>query len=175
MKGGTYHNTVNLVGNFPDLEARKSRIRIRIRKAVLGIRGSGSVPKYNTGSKMWSGTYHNSTTLVGYVPDLEARKEQDTDPEGSVRNPRIRICTKRIHNISVADPGCLYRIPDPQHWKYDVEGEPTTTPRPLLGMSLISRPKKSMIQIRFRKAVLGIHGSGSVPNYNTGSKMWSGT
>ncbi len=118
---------------------------------------------------MKGGTYHDSATLVGDVPDLEARKEQDTDPEGSVRNPRIWICTKRIHNISVADPGCLYRIPDPQHWKYDVEGEPTLTPRPLLGMSLISRPKKSRIRLRFRKAVLGIRESRSVPNYNTGS------
>jgi hypothetical protein len=44
------------------------------------------------------------------VPDLEAQKEQDTDPEGSVRNPRIRIRTKI------------------QHCKDDVEGEPTTTP-----------------------------------------------
>jgi hypothetical protein len=63
------------------------------------------------------GTYHNTATLVGDVLDLEARKEQDTgpDPEGSVRNPRIRIRTKilRIDNTSVADAGCLSRIPDP--------------------------------------------------------------
>jgi hypothetical protein len=54
-------------------------------------------------------------TLVGDVPDLEARKELDMDPEGSVRNPRIRIRTKilRIDNTSVADAGCLSRIPDP--------------------------------------------------------------
>ncbi len=93
------------------LISRTEKSRIRIRKAVLGIRGSGSVPKYNTGSKMWSGV-------------------------------RCGV-------------------------------EPTTTPRPLLGMSLIWRPEKS--RIRIRKAVLGIRGSGSVPKYNTGSKMWSGT
>jgi hypothetical protein len=76
---------------------RPEKSRIRIRKAVLGIRGSGSVPKYNTGSKMWRGTYHNTAALAGDVPDLENRKEQDTDPEGSVRNPRIRIRTKIQH------------------------------------------------------------------------------
>jgi hypothetical protein len=69
----------------------KSRIRIRIIKTVLGI--CGQHWKYD----VEGGTYHDSATLVGDVPDLEARKEQDPDPEGSVRNPRIRIRTKLQH------------------------------------------------------------------------------
>ncbi len=81
------------------LISRPEKSKIRVRKAVLGICGSGSVPKYCTTLevRLGEGTYHDTATLVGDVPDLEARKEHDTDPEGSVRNPRIRIRTKIKH------------------------------------------------------------------------------
>ncbi len=53
--------------------------------------GSGFRGQKSTGSRSRNiatlqvrregGTYHDTASLVGDVPDLEARKEQDTDPD----------------------------------------------------------------------------------------------
>jgi hypothetical protein len=93
-----------------------SRSRIRIHKSEAWIRGSGSgsTPKcYGSGTLLPELCLLVTWRVVSSPP---CRRVEDTSGLCIVVDPLLSVVALTGHLTSVADPGCLSRIPDPDFY-----------------------------------------------------------